>query len=53
MNNYNSDITEEESQTIQTINEIKNRVLSPVIKLQNKLKGKKAVERSVKIYMNF
>ena len=53
VNNYNSDITEEESQTIQTINEIKNRVLSPVIKLQNKLKGKKSCREICKNIYEF
>ena len=36
-------MSEEEAETINKINEIKNRVLGPVIKLQNKLKGKKNV----------
>ena len=42
INNYNSEMSEEEAETINKINEIKNRVLGPVIKLQNKLKGKKS-----------
>ncbi len=53
INNYNSEMSEEEAETINKINEIKNRVLGPVIKLQNKLKGKKSSEKYVKISMNF
>ena len=40
--NYNYEPTEEELQTIEKINEIKNRVLNPVIKLQENIKGKKS-----------
>ena len=53
INNYNSEMSEEEAETINKINEIKNRVLGPVIKLQNKLKGKKSCREICKNIYEF
>lgn len=40
--NYNYEPTEEELEKIKKINEIKNRILNPIVKLQENLKGKKS-----------
>lgn len=53
IHNYNSDLSEEESETIKRINEIKTRVLDPVIKLQDKLKGKKSCRKICKDIYEF
>ncbi len=53
INNYNADMSEEEAETINKINEIKNRVLDPVIKLQNKIKGKKSCREICKNIYEF
>lgn len=53
INNYNSEMSEEEAETINKINEIKNTVLGPVIKLQNKLKGKKSCREICKNIYEF